>query len=97
MSWKIDSLVANSAINTEVMVSIAMRPLTRSAYQRKSSGCVGMFRRLRSGQYSLITLARKAFTLRKNDITNKYRVCARGKGGGEGGKTVHKLGNVARI
>ena len=97
MSWKIDFLVANSAINTEVMVSIAMRPLTRSAYQRKSSGYVGMFRGLRSGQYSLITLARKAFTLRKNDITNKYRVCARGKGGGEGGKTVHKLGNVARI
>ena len=62
MSWKIDSLVANSAINTEVMVSIAMRPLTRSAYQRKSSGCVGMVRGLRSGQYSLTTLARKAFT-----------------------------------
>lgn len=73
MIWKIDCFVANSAINTEVMVSIAMRPLTRSAYQRKSSGCVGMFRGLRSGQYSLITLARKAFTLGKSGITNEYR------------------------
>jgi hypothetical protein len=73
MIWKIDSLVANSTINTEVMVSIAMRPLTRSAYQRKSSGCVGMLRGLRSGQYSLITLVRKAFTLEKSGITNEYR------------------------
>jgi hypothetical protein len=32
-----------------------------------------MFRGLRSGQYSLITLARKAFTLRKGGITNEYR------------------------
>jgi hypothetical protein len=74
-----------------------MRPLTRSAYQRKSSGCVGMFRGLRSGQYSLITLARKAFTLRKGGITGKYRVRTRGNGGGVEGEVVHKLGNVARI
>jgi hypothetical protein len=56
-----------------------------------------MFRGLRSGQYSLITLVKKAFTLRKSDITNEYRVCTRGNGGGVEGKGVHKLGNVARI
>jgi hypothetical protein len=56
-----------------------------------------MFRGLRSGQYSLITLARKAFTLRKGGITSKYRVGTRGKGGGVKGKVVHKLGTVARI
>ena len=45
-----------------------------------------MFRGLRSGQYSLITLARKAFTLEKSGITNEYRRRTRGIGGGVEGK-----------
>lgn len=48
-----EDLVVNSVTKMMVTANIASLPLTRSAYQLKSSGWVGGFQKTKSGRYSL--------------------------------------------